>query len=434
MAKLKKGFSTKGLLNTFNNVIDKIKDNSKIKSSISVRDSVKSGLAIFYLKYKSLLQFDNDAKVKVKNLNLKRLFGMSYVPSDTYMREQLDELEPNMLRPVFTKIFSKLQRAKVIKKYEFINNTYLISVDGTGLFSSNKVHCDNCCETHHQNGKVSYSHKMLNAVMVSPNIKQPIALAPEPIVKQDGVTKNDCELNAGKRLLNHIRREHPHLKITILEDSLYGNGPHIQLLNDLKMNFIINVKEGSNETIFKTVANSKIETYEYIDDKDHKHTFNYINNISLNSSHKDLKVNFLEYIESSLDGIINRFTWITDHQINKNNCVKLMKGARCRWKIENETHNTLKNQGYNYEHNYGHGYKNLCTVFSYLMMIAFLIDQVQMLCNESYKTALLHCKTKYSLWSKVREYFLIFDIECWDRLYEFIANIYTNIKPIPLPP
>ena len=30
-----------------------------------------------------------------------------------------------------------------------------------------------------------------------------------------------------------------------------------------------------------------------------------------------------------------------------------MRAGRCRWKIENETFNTLKNQGYNFEHNYG---------------------------------------------------------------------------------
>jgi hypothetical protein len=30
-----------------------------------------------------------------------------------------------------------------------------------------------------------------------------------------------------------------------------------------------------------------------------------------------------------------------------------MSGGRARWKIENETFNTLKNQGYQFEHNFG---------------------------------------------------------------------------------
>ena len=55
-------------------------------------------------------------------------------------------------------------------------------------------------------------------------------------------------------------------------------------------------------------------------------------------------------------------------------------GGRARWKIENETFNTLKNQGYHLEHNYGHGEQNLSVVLALLMMLAFLVDQVQQLC------------------------------------------------------
>jgi len=47
------------------------------------------------------------------------------------------------------------------------------------------------------------------------------------------------------------------------------------------------------------------------------------------------------------------------------NAYQIMRGGRARWKIENETFNTLKNQGYNFEHNYGLGKKNLSVVFGY---------------------------------------------------------------------
>ncbi len=48
-----------------------------------------------------------------------------------------------------------------------------------------------------------------------------------------------------------------------------------------------------------------------------------------------------------------------------------MRGGRARWKIENETFNTLKNQGYHFEHNYGHGKKNLPVVLAMVMLLAF---------------------------------------------------------------
>ena len=75
--------------------------------------------------------------------------------------------------------------------------------------------------------------------------------------------------------------------------------------------------------------------------------------------------------------------------VNKRNVFRLMRGGRARWKIENETFNTLKNQGYNFEHNYGHGEQNLSVVFAMLMMLAFLVDQTQQLCCALFRAALL---------------------------------------------
>lgn len=69
------------------------------------------------------------------------------------------------------------------------------------------------------------------------------------------------------------------------------------------------------------------------------------------------------------------FDWIHACRFTENNVYKLMRGTRVRWKIENETFNTLRNHGYNFEHEFGHGYHNLSTVFAHLMMLAFMVDQ-----------------------------------------------------------
>ena len=49
-------------------------------------------------------------------------------------------------------------------------------------------------------------------------------------------------------------------------------------------------------------------------------------------------------------GKIKHFSWITNIELTQNNFLLVMKGGRVRWKVENETFNTLKNQGYNFEH------------------------------------------------------------------------------------
>ncbi len=57
--------------------------------------------------------------------------------------------------------------------------------------------------------------------------------------------------------------------------------------------------------------------------------------------------------------------------------MKRMRAGRARWRIENETSDTLKNRGDEFEHHFGHGERHLATVFAALTMLAFAIDQVR---------------------------------------------------------
>jgi hypothetical protein len=85
-----------------------------------------------------------------------------------------------------------------------------------------------------------------------------------------------------------------------------------------------------------------------------------------------------------------------------------MRGGRARWKVENETFNTLKNQGYHFEHNFGHGDKNLSVVFASLMMLAFLVDQAQQLACDLFQAVLKKEGSRIRLWEHMRALFPIF--------------------------
>jgi hypothetical protein len=56
-----------------------------------------------------------------------------------------------------------------------------------------------------------------------------IPLRPEPSIKQDGTSKNDCERKAAKRFIAKLRQDHPHLKVIVTADSLSAKAPHIEL-------------------------------------------------------------------------------------------------------------------------------------------------------------------------------------------------------------
>lgn len=113
--------------------------NLQSKASISFTDVLMSGLAVFGLKFPSLLQYDQNRKIL--DHNLLNLYHIKRPPSDTYLRECLDELDPSFIRPAFKKIFAHLQRWKCLERFEFLEGHYLLSLDGTGEFSSSEICC-----------------------------------------------------------------------------------------------------------------------------------------------------------------------------------------------------------------------------------------------------------------------------------------------------
>lgn len=424
----RKHLSAAGLLSEARRLFVKIPEQSGC--DIALVDHLMSGLALFGLKYPSLLQFENDRREEAARANLKALYGIERAPSDTCFRERLDEFDPRHLRPLYKALLAQLQRGKGLEGFAYLDGHYLLSLDGTGYFSSSTIHCPQCGEKHHRNGTITYYHQMLGAVLVHPDHSEVFALAPEPILKQDGARKNDCERNAAKRLLTDLRREHPHLKLIVIEDGLASNAPHIRQLQALDLRFILGAKQSDHTLLFDWVAATP-QTAEatFTNEKGFRHRFRYLNGAPLNDANFDLEVNFLEYWEHAPDGTVTHFSWVTDIPIHENNLMTLMRGARARWKIENETFNTLKNQGYHFEHNFGHGNNHLSTVLMHLMMLAFLIDQIQQHGCRLFQAALTAAQGKTRLWQKLRSRFDLCLIPDWETLYRSI--IQPPLLPLP---
>ena len=429
---VRKHLSADALYASLRSGFGEIFDHRGREGPISLADALMSAFAMFSLKDPSLLAFDG----RRNDDNMRNLFGITRVPSDTQMREILDPVNPRQLRPAFDDVFGKLQRGKALESFVFYQGCYLLSLDGSGYFSSSSVHCDCCLEkTSKQTGEVTYHHQMLAAVIMHPEHREVIPLAPEPIQKQDGSDKNDCERNAAKRLLRQIRQEHPHLKLIVVEDGLASNGPHIRELLDLGMHFILGAKPGDHPFLFDQVLaayeTDRVTTISWTNEAGARCEIAFLNDVPLNEANQDLRVHWLQYIESGPDGHEKRFTWVTDLRISRGNARRLMQGGRCRWKIENETFNTLKTPGYHYEHNYGHGEKNLSVVFSMLMMLAFLVDQVQQLCCPLFQAVWKKMKSKRVLWERLRSHFWHFTFQSMRHLYQVM--LYDLAKEVKAP-
>jgi len=236
----------------------------------------------------------------------------------------------------------------------------------------------------------------LVAVNVHPNQATVFHLQAEPITKQDGSVKNDCEQNAFKRLLPALRKDYPDDRLLILLDGLYPSCPCLRLLKQEKCQYLIGIKDGFVLVQVQAMAKKgQLSTLSWKTDKT-QCNLRYAQNLIHSGTHQDLLVNYRELEETDLKigKIIYKGAWITDLPLVEEQLPQIVAAARDRWKVENETFNTLKNQGYNLEHNYGHGQTFLASNFALLMLLAFLVDQIAQHADLAFQKAWDYSKTK----------------------------------------
>ena len=148
------------------------------------------------------------------------------------------------------------------------------------------------------------------------------------------------------------------------------------------------------------------------------------NDLVLNGQYQDIRVNYLHYqeIKEDTSEIIYRNEWITDLDIIPEQLPELVMIARARWQIENETFNTLKNQGYHLEHNYGHGKQYLSTIFALLMLLAFFVDQVANHVDQNYKKARAMFKTNRAFFNRIAQVFDLLPCMSMNSIYRFMCG------------
>ena len=368
--KIRQQLSADGLHKTIKSVFLKTPEHRKNHKNIDIplADALMSGFAVFSQKSPSLLNFQERALSPGEGENIKNLYNIGKIPSDTQLRDVLDPVSPSSIAPAFKKVFRELQRGKGLEPLVWdVTGGYLGAIDATGFFSSTNVKCDQCLIKELKSKSIKdiekeikkevkkeikeelknkskdeakkilkmkvserlaeklereditvekvYQHQLLGLGLVHPHIKTSIPFCPEPIVNADGSEKNDCEINAAKRLLEKFRNDHPHLKMTITGDDLYSRAPFMRLLDKDKydMNYILVAKESSHEYLFQYVdALEKIPIFERDDLPEVKtmeeedtegvkilktitRKYRFVNNVPLNEGNEDLKVNFLEY-------------------------------------------------------------------------------------------------------------------------------------------
>ena len=397
------------------------------KVDYSLHDYLMSGFAMMFFQDPSLLAFQKRMQDSIQHNNLTTVYDVSKIPKESQMREVLDRVDPSDLAPIFSGLLSRLQRGKHLVNYQLFEGMYLVSIDGSEYFSSENIQCPHCLITESK-GKRRYHHQILQSVIVNPDMRQVIPLSPEQISNHDGTKKQDCEINAGKRLIHNIRKVHPKLGIIITGDDLYSKQPFIDELKKNRMSFILVAKPTDHKILFQWIDELTQlgggDSLELIDEKGRRHRYQWVNDVPLNGTKDADHVNFFQYQIVSKNNKINyKNSWVTDISVNKNNAVTLVKGGRARWKIENETFNTLKNQGYHIEHNFGHGNHHLSMVFFILNLLAFYVHQILELTDRLYQTVrYTKFTSRKEFWNQLRCTFRILVFRSFEHMLAYILD------------
>ena len=424
---IKKHLSFSALRKSVGELFGQIDDRRQSgKVDFSLHDCLMSALAMMFFQDPSLLSFQRRMQDRMHCSNLKTMFAVNDIPSDAVLRNTLDSIDTANINPCFATLFGHLQRGNQLLPFKLDSGHYLIALDGSQYFSSDKINCPSCLTYKGSKSRLRYSHQILQAVMLNADMRQVIPLAPEPIIKADGNDKNDCERSAGKRLIAKIRATHPKLKIMVTADGLYSNQPFIDALKANAMSFVLVAKPADHKILFQWVEEldglTGVEHMQLGDQKGRHHHYRWVNQVPLNGTRGADQVNFFEYWLTVDQKVTYHNSWVTDQTLSKQNIVELVKAGRARWKIENETFNTLKNQGYHLEHNFGHGRQHLSNNFFVLNLLAFFIHQILELCDTGYQ----YCRSKFSsrkeYWNNLRAAIHLMLFHDFEHLLRYVAN------------
>jgi hypothetical protein len=303
------------------------------------------------------------------------------IPDEKTIHAIMKEIDYDDCNKILMDLFEKTRESKL-----FFNHPELIPDNEYHFaFDAETIHtyrpgcdhdCENCpyCLKRTRDKAIWYNHTILVVSFVSPGgFKLPIYVHPiraEAVKDKESSSedahKQQCELSAFKIVSRIIKDRFPKLKICVLLDSLYANGPVFDICEELKFNYFIVRENGSMKTVGEdcdglmklTDHVKKNQLFEYFHDGKGmliERTYDFFNDVDYHGK----KINIIRFKEvrdgCSKSGVaepeITCWEWIVKEEITKKNVAKKSARARLRWE-EEDLFNTAECRGFNMRHDY----------------------------------------------------------------------------------
>jgi len=356
----------------FKQELQKIEDHRK-KTNYELSELLFGAISLFLFKQGSRNALNNNRADKDFLSNYEKLFGMRLPHQDT-VNDLFRVLNPLALEKFKTSMIRELIEKKALHHRRLLGKYFVVAVDGTGVSSYSERHCDKCLTRTSKSGKTVYFHNVLEAKLVLPN-GFAISLATEWIENDNPeYDKQDCELNAFKRLSEKLKKSFPRLPMCIVADGLYPNNTVFDICKENKWEYIITLKDGNLPSVWKEAQSLKplqkgnklkITT---IKQKEEATTgYQWVTEIN----YKNHILNWIKTEEGN-----NKHAFVTSLKTTKKTVAQISFYGRLRWKIENEGFNNQKNSGYGLKHKYSEVSLNATKNYYQALQIAHIINQL----------------------------------------------------------
>ena len=386
---------------------------SRKRKEYSMAEIITGSLFMYIFKETSRNAYNNNRREDDFRENVLKYFGFNLPHTDT-SDDVLRELPPGELEGLKAHLGSGLIEQKFFRKFRFLNKSYLVAVDATGIATFDHKHCAHCLTKTSKSGVVTYFHYVLEAKLVT-STGLSISLASEFIGNDPGrdYKKQDCEQKAFVRLAAKIKKYFPRLPVCILGDGLYPNNTVFDICEKNSWQFIITLKDGNLKTFQQEVAllkatSSKKNVYRATKTTRTTLQYEYLNDIEYDGRYFSWVECFETIVEiKDKTNKIQRFTYITNVTQNQQNIVQTADSGRLRWKIENEGFNSQKNLGYGLEHKFSRVSFIAMQNYYQLLQIAHIINQLVERSKQVVDLMEEHSKqTIVDLWRKMMAYLI----------------------------
>lgn len=357
-----------------------------------VRDPRRSGHVVYPLKALLLLgavmflshagsrnHFNDRVRDAVEMARtLARMLGCAVdaVPHLDTLEKILRHVDPDTLETILSKMIRRLIRMKALDGWR-VNGRFLLALDGTGVYSFRRRHCEHCIETRHKSGATTYSHKLLVAFIVSADgYALPVAC---DFIENPGMTyvKQDCEIKAFHRLEPKLKRLYPQTPFWLLLDALYADQHVLRKALGNGWNVAITFKESDMPALWAeaqsllALSPGQARTLLLPSNQGSRH-LRWINDME----YEGMNLSAIFQTDKGPDGaVVHTFAHLCARPIDAHNAPRFATAARLRWKCENEGFNVLKNGGFALEHVYSR-HPVAAKGYILLMLVAHIVQQL----------------------------------------------------------